>query len=256
MHTESVPFAIILFVGMLGLVEVGRRIGKRRWLADPEGSMSGLASIEGAIFALFGLLIAFTFSGAATRFEARRQLILDEANAIGTAWSYLDLLPADDRPALRELFRRYTDARIACFEKLPDVPAAEAELARSAALQGEIWKRTVLLCQAAKETSTTLLVIDALNTMNNVTTTRTAVLYRHPPPAIYFLLLGLGLCSALLAGYGMAKSKSGNWLHAVAFAAVIGFSVFVIRDLEYPRLGLIRVTGADRTMTELRAKMQ
>ena len=72
------------------------------------------------MFALFGLLIAFTFSGGASRLDTRRQLIAEEANAIGTAYLCLDLLPASDQPALRGLFRDYLDSRLAVYRKLPE----------------------------------------------------------------------------------------------------------------------------------------
>src|SRR5262245_47987101 len=96
----SVWFAGGLFLGMVLLLEVGRRLGQRRQSLDAEGGRAGLGAVEGAVFALMGLLIAFTFSGAAARFDSRRQLIVDEANAIGTAWLRLDLLPASAQPAL------------------------------------------------------------------------------------------------------------------------------------------------------------
>ena len=77
-------FALGLFLGMLILLEVGRRIGARRLAEDPMGAAAGVGTVEGAVFALLGLLIAFTFSGAAARFDTRRQLIIDETNDIGT----------------------------------------------------------------------------------------------------------------------------------------------------------------------------
>src|SRR5512142_402713 len=100
-------FAIGLFVGMIGLLELGRRLGRRRQAKDEERARAGLGAVEGAVFALLGLLIAFTFSGAASRFDARRELIVREANAIGTAWLRLSLLPAHAQPGLRDMFRRY-----------------------------------------------------------------------------------------------------------------------------------------------------
>src|SRR5512143_443438 len=98
-------FAGGLFVGMILLLELGRRLGRRRQGKHEEGARAGLGAVEGAVFALLGLLIAFTFSGAASRFDARRELIVREANAIGTAWLRLSLLPADAQPGLRVLFR-------------------------------------------------------------------------------------------------------------------------------------------------------
>lgn len=97
--------AVGLLVGIILLLELGRKLGRRRRGQDGEGAGAGLGVVEGAVFTLMGLLVAFTFSGAASRFDLRRQLIVEEANAIGTAWLRLDLLPAEAQPGLRELFR-------------------------------------------------------------------------------------------------------------------------------------------------------
>ena len=118
---------------MILLLELGRRLGRRRQGRDEEGARAGLGAVEGAVFTLLGLLIAFTFSGAASRFDMRRQLIGQEANAIGTAWLRLDLLPAQAQPELRDLFRRYLDLRLAAYRKMPDVEAALAELSQAKA---------------------------------------------------------------------------------------------------------------------------
>ena len=105
----AVLLSLGLFIGMLLLLEIGRRIGIRRMRKDAEGAQAGVGAIEGAVF---GLLIAFTFSEAASRFDMRRQLIVEETNDIGTAYLRLDLLPTDAQPALRENFRHYVDARL------------------------------------------------------------------------------------------------------------------------------------------------
>jgi hypothetical protein len=78
---------------MMVLYELGRRLGVRRRDKDPEGSRLGLGPVESAPFGLLGLLIAFTFSGAASRFDVRRNLITEEANLIEQAWRRVDLLP-------------------------------------------------------------------------------------------------------------------------------------------------------------------
>ena len=132
-----------LFVGMLTLLEIGRRVGNRRLQNDAEGARAGTGTVEGAVFALLGLLIAFTFSGAASRFDERRNLIVEETNDIGTAYLRLDLLPTSAQPALRDLFRRYVDSRLETYRKMPDLEAVKAELARSIVLQGEIWTQAV-----------------------------------------------------------------------------------------------------------------
>ncbi|MHB8877567.1 MAG: hypothetical protein ACYC8T_28075 [Myxococcaceae bacterium] len=107
-----------LFLGMLLLLDAGRRIGTRRLALDPEGAVAGGGTIDAAVFGLLGLLMAFSFSGAGARLENRRKLIAAEANAIGTAWLRLDLLQPDAQPALRDDFRRYVDSRIETYRQM------------------------------------------------------------------------------------------------------------------------------------------
>jgi len=138
-----------LFVGMLILLEVGRRIGIRQTARDPDGAHTGLGAIDGAVFGLLGLILAFSFSGAASRLDARRQLIVEETNAIGTAYLRIDLLPPDVQPALRDSFRRYLDTRLAVYQKFSDPAAAKEELAKGNLLQEEIWRQAVTASRAA-----------------------------------------------------------------------------------------------------------
>jgi hypothetical protein len=249
-------FAGGLFLGMLLLLETGRRIAIRRLAQDPEGAREGLGVVEGAVFSLLGLLIAFTFSGAATRFEGRRHLIVEEANDIGTAYLRIHLLPASAQPALRELFRQYLDSRLGMYQKLPDVEAAQAELARSLQLQGEIWSKAVEACRDSGSQPAHMLLLPALNAMIDITTTRTEAMKNNPPSIIFAMIVVLSLAASLLAGYGMAGGKSRSWAHIVGFAAVMAITVYVIVDLEYPRFGLIRVVDADRVLLELRESMK
>ena len=246
-----------LFVGMVALLEIGRRLGVRRIASDPEGAQAGTGAVDGAVFALLGLLIAFTFSGAATRFDERRALIVQEANDIGTAYLRLDLLPADAQPALRDLFRRYVASRLDVYRKLPDIEAARAELLRSNELQGEIWRQAVAAAgMNGAPPAANMLLLPALNQMIDITTTRTTAAAMHPPIVIFVLLGGLALIAALLAGYGMCGTKSRNWLHMVGFAASVAVAVYVVIDIEYPRLGLIRVDTFDQVLVDLLESMK
>jgi len=244
------------FVGMLLLLELGHRLGNHFEEIDPDGAHTGTGPVEGAVFALLGLLVAFTFSGAAQRFDARRHLIVEEANAIGTAYLRLDALPAEAQPALRELFRRYLDSRLEVYRKLPDIDAAREALARSSQLQGEIWSRAVAGCDAAGPRPCAILLLPALNAMIDITTTRTMAALMHPPAVIFGLLFILGLGCAVLAGYSMAGGTRRKWPHMIAFAAVTAITVYVVLDLEYPRLGLIRVDAHDQVLVELRQTMR
>jgi hypothetical protein len=247
--------ALALFFGMLALQEMGRRWGLKRAAEDPETGHEGLGGVEGAVYGLLGLLIAFSFSGAASRFETRRDLIIDEANAIGTAYLRLDVLPAEAQPAMRDKFRRYVDSRLEAYRKLPDVAAAHAELARSVVLQGELWQEAVAATRAPGSPSP-LAVLPPLNEMFDIASTRTAATQAHTPFAIFAMLVVLALVSAFMVGFGMAGSKDRSGIHMLAYAAVLASVIYVIFDLEHPRLGLIRVDAADQVLIEVRESMK
>ena len=245
-----------LFIGTLCMLELGRRLGSRRMMLDPKGARAGAGAVEGAVFGLMGLLIAFTFSGAATRFDIRRSQLVEEANSIGTAWMRLDLLPPATQPSLREKFRGYTDARLEAFRKIPNLSAAQAELDRASFLQGEIWREAVKSCSDAGTPAATILLLPALNQMFDMATTRTMGTQMHPPLVIYLVLGLLLLVGALLAGYHMSEGKSRSWIHSLAFVGGIVLAFYVILDVEFPRVGVIRIHGFDRVLVELRQSMK
>lgn len=249
--------ATALFLGMLLAMELGRRIGIAMLARNQETTAQGTGATEGAVFGLLGLLIAFTFSGAASRFEGRRHLIADETNAIGTAYLRVDLLAAEAQPPMRELFRHYLDGRIAFYASLADPTAAPAMHAASTALQGKIWTGGVAAIQQPGAASDAgLLFLPALNEMIDITTTQLVALANHPPRVIFVQLALLGLVAALISGYGMAGNKGRSWLHCVVFALMISLTLFLVMDLEYPRRGLIQVDAVDAPLIELRASMQ
>jgi hypothetical protein len=245
-----------LFLGMLLFLEIGRRVSLRRMKEDSGTAGEGVGAVDGAVFALLGLLLAFTFSGASSRFDVRRQLVVEETNDIGTAYLRLDLLPADAQPALRDSFRRYLDARIEVYRKLPDIAAAKESLAKANALQTEIWRQAVVASRASgAPPAAAMLLLPALNAMIDITTTRTMATQMHPPIVVFVMLFALALAASLLAGYGMTGSKVRSRFHMLGFALVMAVTVFVILDIEYPRLGLIRIDAIDQAMVDLRESM-
>ena len=102
----------------------------------------------------------------------------------------------------------------------------------------------------------TMLLLPALNQMIDITTTRLAATRTHPPAVVFGMLTLLALAGALLAGYSMAQGRTRNWLHVVAFAFTMAATIYVIVDLEFPRLGLIRIDDADLLLVELRQGMK
>ena len=240
----------------LCLLEGGRRLGLRRVEIDPECAKAGSGAMEGAVFGLMALLIAFTFSGAGSRFDARRAIAVEEVNCIGTAWLRLDLLPPSAQPPLREKFRQYVDARLAFVRRLPDIAAARSELTRAGILQTEIWAEAVAVCRESGSSPATMLLLPALNQMFDIATTRTAGMQMHPPLVIYLMLGLLVLAGAMLAGYGMGTGKVHHWFHAAAFVLVLVLAIYVILDFELPRVGLIRIDAIDQVLKDFRESIK
>lgn len=252
----AVALSIGVFVGTVACLEVGYRLGHHSAEKTPELAHEGIGTIEAAVFALLGLLLGFSFAGGTSRLDARRQLIVTEANAIGTAYLRLDVLPANDQPEMRRLFRKYLDTRLRVFDKLPDLEAAEQELARAAQTQQEIWSRAVGASRGDPSQNAARLLLPAINEMIDITTSRTIALHSHLPPLIFALLMCVALLSGLLAGYAMAKRKSRSWLHMLLYAVVVAVTIYTVLDLDYPRFGLIRLDAADNALIQLRDSIQ
>src|SRR5271167_1749680 len=153
----ALVFVFVLCVGMVACLEIGRRLAARS--APEEGGKEGLGVIDGAIFALLGLLVAFTFSGAAARFEDRRHLIVEEANDVGTAYLRVDLLPVEAQPEIRDLFRRYVNARLAIYQDVRDLDIVRSRVTKSQELQGEIWSKSVVAARQSNTTAASMLLL-------------------------------------------------------------------------------------------------
>jgi hypothetical protein len=248
--------AVALLFGCVRLYDVGRKLGVRRQAADPEGADQGMGAVEGAVFGLMGLLLAFTFSGASERFETRIALVTTEANHVGTAWERLDLLPEPARASVRKGFRTYVETRIAGYDLMPDRDAANVELARAEGIAKGLWQEAVEAVRTPEGGRFANLVLPALNEAFDMAETRAAAVHNHPPATVFVLLAVLILLSALLAGHATAKAKTSSRLHVYAFAALLSLTYYLIIDIEYPRFGLIRVTEVDQVLKDEVLKMR
>lgn len=254
---SAVLFSVLLFFGMQIMLETGRRLGVSRRSKESEGERSSLGAVENSVFALFGLLMAFTFSGGAARFNEKRMLIAEEVNAIEVAYLRVRLVRQQDQVALQELFRHYVDSRLETYRRLPNMQAFEAEMAKSKELQEELWAYAVAATSVpTPHPDAGRLLLPALNNMIDIATTRTMALQIHPPRIIYALLFSLGLISSLLAGYRMAIGQHRSWLHIVSMTVFTVIVVYVTLDIEYPRAGLIRLEAADQVLLKVRERMK
>jgi hypothetical protein len=251
----SLPLCLALGLILFLFMEFGHRLGCKHRSVDPESNKDWVSVVDGPILALLGLLVAFTFSAAADRFNARRKLIVEEANAVGTAYLRLDLLNPPDRDTLRQKFRDYLDSRIKTYALIPDVQAALQEFEHSQTLQRDIWNQAIPACQKTGSTLAGMQLVPALNAMFDITITRFAATQFHTPVVVFILLISLALVAALLAGYQMSSSKKRCWIHVSLFVITFTLAIYVIMDLESPRLGLVRMDATDALLKDVRQSM-
>lgn len=257
----AVGIAAAFFVGSLILLRVGQYLGVRH--RKRNGTNAGLGAVEGAIFGLMGLLLAFTISGALQRFDERRQLVLQEATAATTAYDRLGLFGTDEARRLRSSLKEYVLARIDLYRMPHDFQLiqrveqfSDEQENKIAEIKSRLWDEALRACPRANYSPVCTLSLPALNSLFEVARLRLGAAEKHPPQIIYLLLFGLGLSCSLLAGFGMAANAGHSWIHTVLFAGVMAVALYIVTDMEYPRLGLIRIEHFDHFLVDAYDQMQ
>ncbi len=248
--------ATLLCMGMAGSIEAGYRVGKRRLKKYPESKSEGYGAVESSVFAILGLILAFTFTGTLSRYEHRVKLILQEANAIGTAYLRLDLLPKDAQDKLRPLYREYVQSRINVFEYYENRQLSNSYFRQSLNLQGKIWEIANASVLIDKNPGITTLVLSSTNDMIDIANERLQATRTHPPTIVYILLFALALASAFLVGQDMSVNEKRPLFYMVVFCVTISAITYVILDLENPRLGLVRIDLGDKVLIETLKNIQ
>jgi hypothetical protein len=242
--------AFILFPIMIVLVLIGRLVRSRH----AEVSIS--SSIEGAVFALFGLLLAFTFSGAVGRYDDHRKIFVEEANDIGVAYLRLDLLPAAAQPILRQDFRDYAAIREHRFDEKPESRQSIDAAVQTERLLRDIWTRSVAAANSpGANPDATKLLIPALNAMIDITATRKNAYNMHPPDIVFLLLFLFSGGCALIAGFSMEPGKH-HWLYTLSLALTVSFTIYATLEIEYPRYGFIHLPGQSEVYDDLNTVMK
>ena len=232
----------ILFVLLLAAAESGFRRGDRAAASLGDAPRSQFSSLQGALFGLLALLLGFTFAMAQSRFETRQLLVVEEANAIGTAALRAGMLPTPYRGVAADLFRRYVDRRLAAYDGVPQPLGARAADNQVGDLQKELWQ----LAQQAAEKNPSVVptghFIIALNEVFDLQAKRDAAGNNHVPESVLVLLFAVAVLAMELVGYGCGLAGHRNQLTMISLALVISMVIFTIIDLDRPRRGLIRVS--------------
>jgi len=227
----------------------GHWLGRRRRASG--GKTGSIDTAQGSLLALLGLLLAFSFSSAAGRFADRQDLILQEANAIGTAYLRADLLAPAHADELRAALKAYTAERVTFFALGANRTGVMASIGRAEQLQKRIWSAGVA---GVKETPTaTVVVLQSLNEVIDLHASRVEALYRHLPPAVVVLLLVTAALAVGSVGFGTGVSGGGHLVGNLIFVLVTASVLALTLDLDYPRAGVVQ--AEQRPMLDLQRSL-
>lgn len=232
---------VVVGLTLAALAELGFRLGLPVYVAKDEARRSQIGGIQGAVLGLLGLLLGFTFAMAVGRYEARRDLVVKEANAIGTTFLRAALLPEAHTAPVEDLFRRYVEVRLK-YQPLADDPAKFAEGARlSADIQRQLWQHAVA---ASRESPTAIVAsfVSALNETIDSEAERIAAMRNRIPGSVWLLLLIVASLGCLTSSYAAGAHGRRTAFSTAVLPLLITVAMTLIFDLANPRQGFIGVS--------------
>jgi hypothetical protein len=246
---------VIAFVSVALLVsaEVGFLFGLRLHRAKDEAGKGQIGGTQGAILGLLGLLLGFTFAMSVNRYDSRRELMLQEANSIGTTYLRAALLPESHQQAVENLLRQYVDVRLDFFYAGENRAKQDAAEQAAAKIQKDLWSHAVA---AARESPSPVTVsfITALNDTIDMDATRLMSLRAHVPGAVWLLVVAVAACGCAASGYSAGSSGARSSLTNLALPLLIAVVITLIADLDRSRSGLITVS--QQPLIDLKQSLQ
>jgi hypothetical protein len=249
-------FSLLVFI-IAVFIELGHRLGRRELSKNAEARRIKSSTAVGAGLGLLAFILAFTFSATTNRFDARKQLVLAEANAIGTVYLRADLLDPARREQVQSLLRDYTLQRYEAVVHFDPKKRFGKVRAAGEAIQAQLWSLAVAAAQA-QPTPIVALFIDALNEIVNLDEERfTVALVHRMPPVFWGVLFAVTLLTMLLDGYdgGVSRSPRRPWVDGlinVAFSLVLILVIALDRPYEHlaviseqPYIDLLSSMGID-----------
>ena len=222
--------------------DAGFRLGRRSRAKAAQLSKSELGAVEGGILALLGLLLGFTMSMAVARFEVRKDLVLDEANAIGTSYLRTRLLPAPESTEIAGLLREYVDLRLQYAAVRDDPDRLHAIRVQTAQLQNQIWNRAVSYAGKAPNPYLAGLLIQSLNQVIDLESARWMSFHNRVPPTVIYVNGIVAVFAAIIVGYAFGFDGRRYLFPTSLLALAIAVVLAVIVDLDLARKGFIQIS--------------
>ncbi len=242
----------VLFLFMAAF-EAGYRLGFRAQQIG-DGSRSQLGTVQGAVLGLLALLLAFSSSMALSRYDMRKSLVMEEANAIGTTYLRAKCLEGDLRGRAEALLRDYAKLRLTFYDADQDDKRRAEEYGKAEKIHRQLWWIAVAASTADNRSVPAGLFMKSLNDVIDLHTKRITATNNHVPESILFLLIIASVCSLGLTGYGAGVAGNRHLLSTVIFIILVSITFMTILDLDRPRRGLIKVS--QQSMIDLNKSME
>jgi hypothetical protein len=235
--------ALVVAALFLLALESGFRLGS--WTSkdgterqEEEGADIALTSM----LALLGLVLAFTYSFALSRADSRKQAIIKEANAIGTAFLRADLAPEPYRTELRAALRDYAQSRVTSRDTVATREKLQEALARSLKIQAQLWPLTARMVKGGYSGPIGASIVQSINEVIDMHSLRYAVSMDRLPAAVFGMLLFIGAASLFITGFSAGRRDRMNRWRLVFLSVVLAAVITVITDFDRGRSGLVKLS--------------
>jgi len=247
----SVFFFVLFF--LVASAEIGFKRGLRFSHQSDEKSRNLLGSFQASVLGLLALLLGFSFSMAVDRYDQRRDLVVAEANSIGTAYLRAAFLPDTERMAIQNLLRQYVRKRLDLFDAgLDEAQIVKAEK-EAAEMQQMLWAHTL---NAGKlyNNPLTATFVTALNEVIDKDAERLAAMSNHVPEPVWVLLVFVAFCGVGMTGYDAGASGKRMWFSQILLPLLITTVITILVDLDSPLRGLVGIS--QESLIEMERSLQ
>jgi hypothetical protein len=249
---DAAILGLILLVGMIAMIAMGR-LAAKLWNPEETEPKGGVSSLFAALFALSGLILAFTFGMSQNRLERVRGVVELEANDLGTAILRADLYPDTTREAFRADFKNYLEAVIDFYENAADFDRVHKAKNDAAIASERLWSRAAKQSKLPDMFLESQQMIPALNDMFDIAQRREIVLKSKIPDLIVYMLFICVWAGCLIGGFTSRTFKRSDWIIIGGFVVVTSMVVYTTLDLSRPMRGIITDVPGKDAIVELRS---
>jgi len=239
--------AVLVAIALLGVMvlgaELGYRLGRKGRRTHDEPTRTQITSIQAATLGLLALLLGFTFAMALSRFEYRKQMVVQESNAIGTAALRSQFLPTSRDDEINELFRRYVEIRLESVLHTVQGSSAREQLDLEVRhIQHQLWRIANEAAETDPRSISLGLFTHAVNELIDIKTKRDIAVANHVPESVLLFLLAFAVLAAVVLGYGNGLAGGRVMSLTAAYCAIVVLVIVLITDLDHPQQGLARTS--------------